>query len=229
MCSFRAGPKGPASPTSVSKTHAHIESRGIPMVLAYHVVCGCYGLWLPNDPRGSGSDYIRNPSLLPYGHATRVAERRRSRASLTHDRELRQEAKQALRHPPVVFNGHQAQCIGTAFAEFAAKANLVIHACAIMPDHVHVVVARHRYSIEQAVNLLKGAATRRLVAHSIHPFAPDAEGVRPSIWAAGLGWKVFLNTPDEIRGRIRYVEENPVKARLPAQKWKFVQPYEPKA
>jgi hypothetical protein len=28
------------------------------MILAYHSIFSMYGFWLPNDPRGSGSDYV---------------------------------------------------------------------------------------------------------------------------------------------------------------------------
>lgn len=45
------------------------------------------------------------------------------------------------------------------------------------------------------------------------------------VWG-GPGWKVFLDTPDDIRRTMRYVETNPIKARLTAQKWEFVVPYD---
>ena len=28
------------------------------MIIAYHVIFGMYGFWLPNDPRGSWSDFV---------------------------------------------------------------------------------------------------------------------------------------------------------------------------
>lgn len=37
---------------------------------------------------------------------------------------------------------------------------------------------------------------------------------------------VLLYTPDDVWGRIRYVENNPVKDALPAQRWAFVTPYD---
>ncbi len=38
------------------------------------------------------------------------------------------------------------------------------------------------------------------------------------VWG-GRGWWPFLNTADDIRRVVRYVEENPIKARRPAQRW----------
>ena len=45
------------------------------------------------------------------------------------------------------------------------------------------------------------------------------------VWG-GCGWKVFLDSEADIRRTIRYVEENPTKARMPAQKWDFVTAYD---
>ena len=45
------------------------------MVLASHVLMSAYGFWLPNDQRGSWSDYIRKWELLWYGPATKVTTR----------------------------------------------------------------------------------------------------------------------------------------------------------
>jgi hypothetical protein len=49
-------------------------------------------------------------------------------------------------------------------------------------------------------------------------------GRLPSPWGA-RGWKVMLFKPDDMRGRIRYVVENPVRAGFMAQRWWFVVPY----
>ncbi len=91
-----------------------------------------------------------------------------------------------------------------------------------MPQHVHLVVARHRLRIEQICNLLKGEATKQLNREGQHPMAAHAEhGKLPSMWEEGF-WEVFLDTDDGIRSAIRYVEENPLKGRKPAQRWSFV-------
>jgi REP element-mobilizing transposase RayT len=96
-----------------------------------------------------------------------------------------------------------------------------------MPTHIHLVVARHRYRIENVTNQLKGAASRQLRAEGIHPFEKHIgkDGSVPSVWSEGLR-KVFLNTSEEIRNRIKYVEDNPVEAGLKAQSWSFVVPCE---
>jgi hypothetical protein len=78
------------------------------MILAYHVVFSTYGFWLPNDPRGSWSDFVAAWELFRYGPATKTDERR-SVAAKPHDHRVRMEAKSALKYPPVEFNGEQAR------------------------------------------------------------------------------------------------------------------------
>ena len=125
-----------------------------------------------------------------------------------------------------MINGHQALSIAKGFAKAIRKNGYVVHACAILPTHVHMVIARHRYKIEQVVNLLKGAATRQLVEDGLHPQARfvDEHGRTPSPWAQELR-KVFLFNATEVRGKIDYVNDNPEEAGLPRQSWSFVVPY----
>jgi hypothetical protein len=56
----------------------------LPPVRAYHAIITAYGFWLPNDPRGSWSDYVRQWELLVWGEATKVTTRR-SVAGRPHD------------------------------------------------------------------------------------------------------------------------------------------------
>ena len=196
------------------------------MVLASHVIFSAYGFWLPNDPRGSWSDFVGSWELLRFGRATKT-DSRRSVAWEEHDQEARLVAKKALKCPPVVFTGIQARAVGRGFAALSARSDLTIWACSILPEHVHMVIARHAYHVEQIVNLLKGEATRQLVAEGIHPLAghAGADGKLPKAWSRGL-WKVYLDSPGDIARAIRYVEENPAKEGLPRQRWRFVRGYE---
>ena len=195
------------------------------MVIASHVIFSAYGFWLPNDPRGSWSEFVRSWELFRFVPATKTMERR-SVARKSHDIRASLAAKEALQYPPVKFTGLQALAAGRGFAEYAAKAHLAIWACAIVPDHVHVVVAWHRLSVEQIVIQLKGAATRRLLEEDIHPlsrFAPAGDHP-PKAFGKGQ-WKVFLDTPDDIARAISYVDNNPLRENLPAQSWSFVTSY----
>lgn len=195
------------------------------MVLAYHAIFTAYGFWLPNDPRGSWSDEVWAKDLKPFGPSTKTNERR-SLARRPHDRSKRLEAKQSLQYPPVVFNGLQARAVARGFSLILPTLDLPLYACAIMPDHAHVVLPRHHETVEQIVGFLKRAATRQLSAEGIHPLSDhcSARGRVPTPWVLG-GWNRFLNDQRAIIDAIDYVEKNPTKAGLRRQHWSFVLPF----
>ena len=197
------------------------------MVYASHVIFGAYGFWLPNDPRGSWSDFVGAWELFRFGKATKT-DSRLSTAGDPHDEEARLAAKQALKYPPVQFTGQQARAIGQGFAALARKSQVTIWACSIMPEHVHLVIARHENRVEQIVNLLKGAATRQIIGEGLHPLARlvGPNGKPPHMWARGL-WKVFLDSTEGLVKAIEYVKENPSKEGLPMQAWSFVTGFDP--
>jgi hypothetical protein len=125
------------------------------MVLAFHVIFGVYGFWLPNDPRGSWSNFVGAWELFRFGPATKV-ETRVSLAQQPHDRAARRAAKESLKHPAVHLTGVQARAVSRGFAASARKGGVTVLACANLPEHVHLVLARHRCKVEWIVNQLKG-------------------------------------------------------------------------
>jgi REP element-mobilizing transposase RayT len=195
-------------------------------VLAYHVIITAYGFWLPNDPRGSWSDFVRAWELFRFGGPATKVDTRRSVAGNKHDRQFRQEMKDHLAREPVHFNGHQARAIARGIASYSKRSGCIVVACAIMPDHIHLVILRHTCDIEQVTRLMKGAATSELNAEGLHPFAdsPYRDGTIPTPWARNQ-WKCFLWDNESIQRAIKYVNENPLKEGLPAQHWKFVSPF----
>ncbi|HEX5472700.1 MAG TPA: hypothetical protein VFW73_12490, partial [Lacipirellulaceae bacterium] len=94
-------------------------------------------------------------------------------------------------------------------------------------EHVHVVVAQHRFDGDELIACLKRAGTRGMNDEGLHPLRkyPRANGRLPSPWAA-RGWKVMLYSAGQMRERIQYVEDNPLEAGLKAQRWGFVVRYE---
>src|SRR5687767_5413335 len=107
------------------------------MIHGYHVIFGTYGFWLPNDPRGSWSDFVGAWELLQCGRTTRSVERR----ELTPEERLAQlQAKAAPLYPEVNLSGDQAQPVGTGFANAARKSRYTVWACSILPQHIHLVL-----------------------------------------------------------------------------------------
>jgi REP element-mobilizing transposase RayT len=184
-------------------------------VIAYHLIWTNYGTWLANDPRGSGSHAVYTPELaelgaVHYGRKQIQPQRREVRAFYA-------EAEELLSFSVIRFDEHQRSAIGESFAEVARKFNYTCYACAIMPDHVHLVIRKHRDAADQMIGNFQGMSRRWFLKREL---APEEHPV----WTKG-GWKVFLNTPDEVRMRIRYVERNPEKEGLSEQAWPFVVSY----
>jgi hypothetical protein len=127
--------------------------------------------WPPNDPRGSGSIRVRTWHIYDAaGEATKV-NTRRSVAHRPHDMSIRRAAKEALKYPAVELSGLQARAVARGIAAVCPKVELVIHACAILSDHVHVVAAAHRFDGAEIIACLKRAGTRGMNDEGRHPMA----------------------------------------------------------
>ncbi|HEX2477501.1 MAG TPA: transposase [Lacipirellulaceae bacterium] len=141
---------------------------------------------------------------------------------------IRRAAKGALKYPAVELTGLQARAAARGIADVCAKVELAIYACAIMRDHVHLVVAAHQQlDGDEIIVCLKRASTRGMNDEGLHPMAayPRSNGRLPSPWSGGGGWKVKIYSPRQMRDRIRYVEINPIRAGFKLQRWSFVVPF----
>ena len=186
------------------------------MIAAYHLIWTAYGWWLPNDPRGSSSLEIRTLELRDLGQLHQG--RRKIQPARWVIRDFYQEADDLLRHQRMEFTASEIAALGLAFAEAVANHRYTCYACAIMPDHVHALIRKHKHEAEEMIANLQSASRDFLIA------AGHRQLLHP-VWG-GPGWKVFLETEAEIRKVIRYIEQNPIKIGLPAQVWPFVKPYD---
>ena len=93
------------------------------------------------------------------------------------------------------------------------------YACAVMPDHVHILIRRHGDRAEDMI------ARRQLAAQS----ALIEAGTRPvnhPVWTDGPGWKTFINSRRQFEAEIKYIRRNPERIGRPEQSWDFVQQYD---
>jgi len=88
--------------------------------------------------------------------------------------------------------------------------DIKIGACALMNDHVHILVLRSKYKIEYIANQLKGAATKSLK-------------LKRTPWTRGC-WKVFISDAEALQAAGDYIWANPTSAGLAPQSWDFVKP-----
>ncbi len=196
------------------------------MVLGYHVAFGAYGSWLPNDPRGSWSTWVRSLRLHRHGQSIGPDPFWRP-GSPPQCVTARLATKRSLICAPVRFTDRQILAIGRGFARIIDKCGYAVWACAILRDHVHMVIGRHYYKVERMVGLLKQGVTTELTETGLHPMNGYGkfQGSLPSPWQRSC-WRSYLNTHGDIELAIEYVQENPEKAGLPRQRWPFVVPVE---
>jgi REP element-mobilizing transposase RayT len=197
-------------------------------MLAYHIVFGTHAHWLPNDERGSWSAYVRNKQLREFGEATKV-NTRQSLAHHSFDKTRRRQMEAVLQYPPVRLTEVQILQVAKGFAQAAEESGYTVFACAVMPTHSHLVVAVHRYEPRRIMGHFKGRATQCLNWKTISPLASGLAPTQttklpPSPWAQ-KGWVVYLDTEQQIRNAIDYVNRNPVGDGLSPQHWDFVAPY----
>jgi len=87
-----------------------------------------------------------------------------------------------------------------------------------MPDHVHLLIRRHRDLAEEMIGLFQKNSKTALIE-------ANRRAVNHPVWG-GPGWKVFLNNRKDMEGRVKYIRENPIKAGRPAQHGEFVKEYD---
>jgi REP element-mobilizing transposase RayT len=188
-----------------------------PLVIAHHLIWTAYGWWLPNDPRGSGSKDIRTDVIAELGELH--FGRKRVQPAGQEVRRFYERAAMVLKHPLLTFDAGARAAIAQAFGQVVEEQRYTCYACAIMPDHVHILIRKHKQQAEEMMEALK-EASRELLCATHHRSADHPT------WTGGGGWKVFLDHPDEVRRTIGYIERNPLPLGLPEQQWPFVTSYD---
>lgn len=188
-----------------------------PLVIAYHLIWTAYGWWLPNDPRGSGSEAIACDVIGDLGELHFGRKQLQPNGKIVRD--FYEHAANVLKFPLLLFDEAARTMIAEAFAEIVDECRYTCYACAIMPDHIHILIRKHRDSAEEMAKKLKNASRLRLSKNGIR------DGDHPT-WTGGHGWTVFLDHPKEIHRTIPYIEKNPEKIGLPKQIWPFVKQYD---
>jgi len=187
-----------------------------PIVIAHHIIWTVYGWWLPNDPRGSTSKTVRKAHIEPLGDIH--FGRRTIQPAGTDVRAFYEQAAQILKHPLLEVRGRCVDIVAEAFDSVIHNEQYTCYACAIMPDHVHVLIRKHKHCAEEMIDRLQEASRLALLESELFPLSHPA-------WTRG-GWKVFLDHPDEVQRTIPYIENNPIKIGLPRQRWPFVVAYD---
>jgi hypothetical protein len=182
--------------------------------LASHLIFTGYGHWLPNDPRGSQSAEIRKDELGTLGEIH--FGRKRIQPPRAELRNFHRNAEPMLEHAVLWFSAAMRAAIAHAFGEVIRSKFYTCWACAILPDHLHILLRTHKHHSEEMWDHLAMAATKSLRAFATIP-------QNHPIWST-RAHKIYLFTRRDVLVRIPYIQGNPKKHGLPAQDWDFIEP-----
>ncbi len=118
-----------------------------PIIIAHHLIWTAYGWWLPNDRRGSMSNRIRNDVIAELGELH--YRRKLVQPASWEIREFYEQASEVLEHPLMTFGAVDFQRIADAFAIEIESQRYTCYACAIMPDHIHILIRKHKDLAEE--------------------------------------------------------------------------------
>ncbi len=189
-----------------------------PPIIGHHLIWTLYGHWLANDLRGSGSTEFYDEKFAPLGPIHHGRKPRHLQPSRKELKAFYQQAAPLLNFPVFWIDEAKRQAIGDAFAKVIADRSYTVWACAILKNHAHLVIRRHRDDALAMWNAFANAAR-----DALRQLADI--GLEHPVWST-RPYKVFLRTPDDVRHRINYVELNPEKEGLSRQVYSFVQSYD---
>jgi REP element-mobilizing transposase RayT len=133
-------------------------------------------------------------------------------------REFIEGGKTLLQHPILELGPAEVAAISYAFEQVVKQKGYTCYACVIMPDHIHILIRKHREKAEEMIAALQRESHLRLREIGLR----DMEH---PVWG-GKGWKVFLEDAGDISRTVKYIEDNPIKIRQPRQVWGFVTRYD---
>ena len=136
------------------------------------------------------------------------------------EREFYEAARSVLKHALLTLSEEEIQAIGKAFGEVIRKQNYTCYGCAIMPDHVHLLIRKHRHLAETMIGHFQEDSRARVLAKP-----QPGRGTQHPVWG-GPGWKVYLDSREDMVRTVRYIRQNPPKAGRSIQRWPFVTPYD---
>jgi hypothetical protein len=185
-------------------------------VIALHLVMHGYGHWLANDPRGSGSRELREDKFADLGPVH--IGRKRVQPPKEDLRDFYREAETRLEYETLWFKEPARTVIACALEQICKQRNYTAWACAVLPNHAHVLLRIHR---EKGDLMWEHAAV----------------AARDALWNAGLvtrGHPVWSNRPyvvfktsvAMVRNCVKYIEDNPPKHNLPRQVYPWVTEYD---
>ena len=189
-------------------------------VIAAHLILTLYGHWAVNDPRGSGSNDFIDGKFKPLGPIHRGRKPWDEQPTRRELRSFHEKHEELLNFPIFWIDAENRQVIAESVRQVIQTHRYACYACAICGNHLHLLNRTHKHDALTMWNYFAEEIRYRLRLRFPDQISPH----HPVISARP--YNVFVCTPDKVWDRIDYIEENPLKERLPAQHWDFVAPYD---
>jgi hypothetical protein len=186
------------------------------VIVGYHLIWSACACWLPNDPRGSSSHEIRVPALVALAELHHG--RKKVQPAGTDIRAFYESAKPLLRHERLLLDDDAIILVGQSIGRTITHRRYSCYACAVMPDHVHVLIRKHRDWAETMIQHFQADGKQALIEACKRP-------ENHPVWG-GPGWKVYEDSREDMVRTVGYIEDNPRKIGRPVQVWPFVKPYD---
>ncbi len=167
---------------------------------------------------GSMSTYIASDLIAELGELHYGRKKLPTRVT-RNPRLLRRSAGCAVSSPSVRFSPEEQHAVFAAFNDVITQCHYTCYASAILPDHVHLCIRKHRDQAEDMIANLKFASKQAVQKAGQLPAANHP------VWG-GPGWKVYLDSVEDIDRTIRYVRQNPIKLGMAPQYFPFETPYD---
>jgi len=135
-------------------------------------------------------------------------------------REFHAQHEELLNFPIFWIDDPKREEIAQAICDVIRAHGCICYACAVCGNHVHLIIRTHKHDSLTMWNHFAESIRSRLRLR----FPNEICANHPVISARP--YKVFIYTPDQVRDRIDYVEQNPLKEHLPPQRRTFVGEYD---
>jgi len=162
------------------------------------------------------STELKKTELLPLGEMH--YGRKREQPSSSQLKQFYREAKVLLQHPILWFEEPTREIIGQSLGRAISCEGLTCYACAVLRNHVHLLIRKHRLKDREIVAMLTLESRNELLRQSwgspSHP-----------IWSDDI-LVVYKDTPEKVHETIAYINDNFTKHGIAFQNWSFLKPYD---
>jgi len=144
--------------------------------------------------------------------------RKREQPARAELRAFYRQARRYLAHDVLWFDDAQRQGVAEAVGDVIRGHRLTCYACAVLSNHVHLLIRKHKLKGQEMHRLFREAAKEKLSANKLVP------ADHPVFSADVLD--VFKSDPRSVQACIAYVEGNFAKHGLVPVKYAFIVPYD---